>query len=101
MCRSNSSAGAPETWPTSVRVVANSIMGNPYPTSLYIGPRYCLVYNQAWTYVAQGKDPYILGSDFAQGWPELQEQFLPLLDASFYHGQHTHKGTTSSALILL
>jgi hypothetical protein len=62
-------------------------MAMPYPTCLYWGPSHTIIYNEQWIKIAQNKNPYILGKGFAEGWPELQGYFLPLLRGALHHGK--------------
>lgn len=93
MCgnRSKTSFGPYQTWSTCLRIVANSIMTMPYPTAFYWGPKYATLYNEGWRRIVQNKDPGLLGKSFSEGWPELKNYFLPLLDAAYYNGQTTIK----------
>ncbi|KAG0124227.1 hypothetical protein HOY82DRAFT_494283 [Tuber indicum] len=84
---STTSCGPLDGWSSSLRTWANSIMAMPYPTSIYWGPSYMILYNDQWVKIAQSKDPRILGKGFAQGWSELQSYFVPLLDGAFRHGR--------------
>lgn len=63
----------------------------PYPTSFYWGDRYTVLYNEGWRKIAQDKDPQLLGKDFGEGWPELRNFFIPLLNAAYYNGEVTIK----------
>lgn len=89
--RSKTSCGPYHTWSTCLRLVACSIMTIPYPTTFYWGPEYTIIYNEEWRKIAQNKDPNLLGKSFAEGWPELKNYFLPLLDAAYLNGQGTVK----------
>lgn len=59
----------------------------PYPTTFYWGDRYTVLYNEGWRKIAQDKDPKLLGKEFGEGWPELRNFFIPLLDAAYYNGE--------------
>ncbi|PWW76830.1 hypothetical protein C7212DRAFT_357776 [Tuber magnatum] len=88
---STTPCGPLDEWPSSLCTWANSIMAMPYPTLIYWGPSYMILYNDQWVKIAQSKDPRILGGGFAQGWSELQNYFMPLLDGAFRHGRSVVK----------
>lgn len=89
--RSKTKCGPYHTWSPCLRVIANSIMTMPYPTSFYWGDRYTVLYNEGWRKIAQNKDPQLLGKDFRDGWPELRSYFIPLLNAAYHNGEATIK----------
>ncbi|RPA94686.1 hypothetical protein L873DRAFT_1830185 [Choiromyces venosus 120613-1] len=88
---STTPCGPLEGWSSSLRTWANSIMAMPYPTSIFWGPSYMILYNDQWVKIAQSENPCILGKGFAQGWPELQNYFMPLLNEAFHHGRSVVK----------
>lgn len=89
--RSKTRCGPYHTWPACLRVMANSIMTMPYPTTFYWGDRHTALYNEGWRNIAQDKDPHLLGKDFGEGWPEIKNFVVPLLNAAYYNGQATIK----------
>ena len=71
--------GAVETWPVALRAAVRLMLGSPVATSLWCGPTYTLLYNDAYSRILGAKHPHALGRSGAAVWDEL----WPALKAQF------------------
>lgn len=71
--------GSMETWSPEFRQVANLLMNNPHPASLFWGSDLTMIYNEAYAAeVAGNKHPSLMGTGFSGPFSELWEAVSPL-----------------------
>lgn len=78
---SNSSLGAPETWPYSLRTAVSILLRSSVPMFLWWGKDHIQFYNDAYrpSFGNQGKHPKALGQRGAECWPEIWPIIYPLM----------------------
>ncbi|KAI5848592.1 hypothetical protein DFP73DRAFT_474167, partial [Morchella snyderi] len=74
--------GPPQTWPVSLRCVANVVMSFPHPAMVYWGKELIAVYNPQAKILAGDNHPAALGQPFAVGFPKFKEYMMPMLQAA-------------------
>ena len=72
--------GWPDTWSPALRIATRVMLDSPFPICLWSGPRYALVYNDAYRRILAAKHPAALGQSgaavWAEIWAELEPQFV-------------------------
>ena len=69
--------GPPEGWPPALRTAARLMLDSPLATSLWCGPAYVLLYNDAYRRLLDAKHPAALGRSGAAVWDELWAELEP------------------------
>ncbi|KAJ3150504.1 hypothetical protein HDU86_006382 [Geranomyces michiganensis] len=64
--------GSITTWPQSLLTALSLMLGSPSPMSIWWGPQYVLLYNDAYIPVTFGKHPWIYGKPGSEGWSEVR-----------------------------
>lgn len=97
--------GAPAQWPEPLRMALSLCLDSSFPTAIYWGPQFHVLYNDAWSEIPAEKHPWILGRTAAEGWADiwpivgpqlrqvaetgqglaLYEQMLPMLRGGTVH----------------
>lgn len=78
---SNTSLGPMDQWSSEFRQIANLVMTNPHPAALFWGSKLTVIYNEAYANeVAGNKHPSLMGTDFADFFPEIWEYCGPLFE---------------------
>ena len=82
-CRGHAWAATPlgrvAGWPTELRTAVRLMLGAPVATSLWVGPSYTLLYNDAYRQILGAKHPDALGRSGAAVWDEV----WPMLEPQF------------------
>lgn len=88
---SNTSLGAIEWWPQSLRTTLSIILHSKFPMFLFWGPDLICFYNDAYrpSLGNEGKHPYALGSRGEDVWPEIWHIIKPLIDQVMTGGEAT------------
>ncbi len=88
---SQTSLGAPETWPQSLRTTLSIILNSKFPMFLFWGQELLCFYNDAYrpSLGNEGKHPYALGRPAPEVWPEIWEVIHPLIDQVLAGGEAT------------
>jgi GAF domain-containing protein len=79
---SNSSLGPPETWPQSLRAVAELLLNSKFPMFVAWGEELGFLYNDAYAEILGAKHPNALGARFQDIWAEIWADVSPLIDAA-------------------
>lgn len=66
-------AGPIEGWPTSLKQAVSLMLGSPVPIVLLWGPAGVMIYNDAYSVFAGGRDSRLLGSNVLEGWEEVAD----------------------------
>ena len=61
------------TWPQSLRTAVDLLLRSPVPIVLLWGEDGVMLYNDAYSGVAGGRHPQLLGSKVREGWPEIAD----------------------------
>lgn len=77
---STSPLGPPNTWPPSLRVVAELILSSKFGMFVAWGPELGFLYNDAYSEMLGGKHPGALGSRFADVWDDIWDDISPVVD---------------------
>jgi hypothetical protein len=77
--------GPPQDWPAALKLSVGLCLRSSFPTAIYWGPDFRLLYNDAWTVLADNH-PWALGRPAAEArpdvWPVLGAQFRETLAAA-------------------
>ncbi|KAH8117651.1 hypothetical protein DFH11DRAFT_1724631 [Phellopilus nigrolimitatus] len=82
--------GPRSAWGSSLCMVVNYILANPFPLSIWWGPELVLLYNDAYKEMADHKHPHIFAKHGSVSWAELWESIGPLVTKVF-HGEAVAK----------
>ncbi|PXA93036.1 PAS domain S-box protein [Nostoc sp. 3335mG] len=69
--------GVPETWPAPLRFAIDLALGSAFPTAIYWGPDFRLLYNDAWAPIPAERHPHALGRCGIEVWPEIWDVVGP------------------------
>jgi len=70
---SKTSLGPISDWSQSLRTTVGLLLRSPVPMVLLWGPDGVMLYNDAYSIVAGGRHPHLLGSKVREGWPEVAD----------------------------
>jgi len=88
---SDSSLGAPDTWPQSLRSTVGMLLPSKAQIILFWGPEFTVLYNDAYRQVFGAKHPRVLGHPGREAWSEIWEsQLHPLLLGVVQTGEAFH-----------
>ena len=96
---STTALGPLEQWSRSLRICVRIVLGSGYPMTIYWGPDYTILYNDACRQVMGTKHPASLGRGFREAFPEMWDSVGPLLDRVMTQGQDV--STLTDQLFLL
>ena len=65
--------GPLERWPQPLRTVVDLMLSSNLPMVMAWGPDAQLIYNDAYADFAGGRDPYLLGINVLEAWPEVAD----------------------------
>ena len=68
---SRTSLGPIAGWPQSLRTAVGIVLRSPVPIVMLWGADGVMVYNDAYSVLAGGRHPRLLGSNVLEGWPEV------------------------------
>ena len=84
LCRdfdwSSSLLGPVESWPVSLRTIAQTVLAHPFPTIVLWGPELVQIYNQGYREIMGAKHPAGLGQPTRQCWPEVWHINAPIYE---------------------
>jgi len=63
--------GDPAGWPEPLRMALSLCLNSSFPTAVYWGPDFHVLYNDAWSEIPAEKHPWILGKPAAEGWADI------------------------------
>ena len=89
---SQTSLGAVETWPQSLRSTLSICLNSRFPIAIYWGSDNLLLYNDAWRPIVGNKHPWSLGRPGREVWSEIWDDIGPELTSVLATGKGTfHK----------
>lgn len=71
--------GPPSGWPQSLRSALSICLTSPMPTSIYWGPDFRLLYNDAWRFIPGPRHPAALGAPAGEIWSDIWDIIEPQL----------------------
>jgi PAS domain-containing protein len=83
----NHPMGEPQHWPGALRMAISLCLNSSFPTAIYWGPQYHVLYNDAWSVIPADKHPAILGMPAREGWSDIWHVIGPQFDRVFRTGQ--------------
>ncbi|MES2546001.1 MAG: PAS domain S-box protein [Bacteroidota bacterium] len=88
---SQTSIGAPEFWPQSLRTSLSIVLNSRFPMFLFWGKNQVCFYNDAYrpSLGIDGKHPSILGMNGKEAWGEIWEVIKPMIDNVLETGEAT------------
>jgi PAS domain S-box-containing protein len=79
--------GPPDDWPQALRFALNLALSSSFPTAIYWGPEYFLLYNDAWSAIPADRHPWALGRRGAEVWSDIWDVVGPLFERTMQDGQ--------------
>ncbi len=79
--------GVPQGWPDALRMAVSLCLNASFPTAIYWGPDYHLLYNDAWAPIPADKHPWALGRPGREVWPDIWHIVGPQFDRAFQGGE--------------
>ena len=86
---SSTPLGPPQTWPQSLVSTVSICLSTRFPISIYWGPEYILLYNDAWIPLEGDRHPVALGRPLREIHPELWEFLGPSFERAYHDGEAT------------
>ncbi len=78
----STSLGDPAAWPQSLRSAISICLHSSFPTAIYWGEDFCLLYNDAWAPIPADRHPAVLGHPAREVWPIIWDVVGPQLEAA-------------------
>jgi PAS domain-containing protein len=79
--------GPPAQWPSALRMAMSLCLNSSFPTAIYWGPEFYVLYNDAWSEIPADKHPGILGMPAREGWSDIWDIVGPQFQQVFDTGQ--------------
>ncbi|MBO9622205.1 MAG: PAS domain-containing protein [Sphingomonas sp.] len=79
--------GPIEQWPQALRFALNIALGSSFPTAIYWGPEFHLLYNDAWAPIPADRHPWALGRRGEEVWPDIWHLVGPQMQRVLETGQ--------------
>jgi PAS domain S-box-containing protein len=73
----NHPLGPPAQWPEALGMAMALCLNSSFPTAIYWGPEFYVLYNDAWSEIPAEKHPWILGKPAQEGWSDIWEVIGP------------------------
>jgi serine phosphatase RsbU (regulator of sigma subunit) len=74
--------GPMEGWSTTLRSTVDMVFATRFPVTLFWGPEFALVYNEAYVALIGDKHPSALGTPAREVFPEVWDQIGPMMDSA-------------------
>lgn len=81
--------GPVHVWSESLRSAVSICLGSRFPIVIYWGPRYVVLYNDAYADILGEKHPWALGRCCDEVWAEIWDVIAPMLDGVTAKGEAT------------
>ena len=79
--------GEPAHWPSALRMAMSLCLNSSFPTAIYWGPDFHILYNDAWAEIPAEKHPGILGMPAREGWSDIWDIVGPQFTQVFTSGE--------------
>ena len=63
--------GPPARWPSALRMAMSLCLHSSFPTAIYWGPDFHVLYNDAWSEIPADKHPAMLGMPAREAWSDI------------------------------
>ncbi|MBB5712800.1 PAS domain S-box protein [Sphingomonas xinjiangensis] len=87
---SKTSLGSTTGWSPALRTMVRSMFNSPFPTCLWSGPDYALIYNDPYRRILGAKHPASLGQPGSVVWSEIWDELQPQFDSVRAGGDHLY-----------
>ncbi|RTL61996.1 MAG: hypothetical protein EKK41_26100 [Hyphomicrobiales bacterium] len=84
---SDTPLGPPSTWPQSLRSAISICLNSSFPTAIYWGSDFRLLYNDAWSVIPAERHPWALGRPGAEVWADIWDVVGPQFERVFESGE--------------
>ena len=82
----NSQLGPIDAWPPELVSATNLVLSWPTPMTLYWGPAFCMIYNDAYKQFLSRKHPESLGQPASVVWQEMWPEISAVFHTVYDHG---------------
>ncbi|HET8744511.1 MAG TPA: PAS domain-containing protein [Ramlibacter sp.] len=79
--------GPPEDWPPALRMAMSLCLNSSFPTAIYWGPQFHLLYNDTWSEIPAEKHPAVLGLPAREAWSDIWDIVGPQFRHVFETGE--------------
>ena len=79
--------GPPAQWPPALRMAISLCLNSSFPTAIYWGPEFYVLYNDAWSEIPAEKHPAMLGMPAREGWSDIWDIVGPQFQHVFGSGE--------------
>ena len=79
--------GPPSQWPEALGMAMALCLHSSFPTAIYWGPEFYVLYNDAWSEIPAEKHPWILGKPAREGWADIWSIVGPQFQQVFEGGE--------------
>lgn len=79
--------GPIENWPQPLRFALGVALGSSFPSAIYWGPDFHLLYNDAWAPIPAERHPWALGRRGAEVWPDIWDVVGPQMEQVLATGE--------------
>ena len=73
----NHPLGPPQQWPDALGMAMALCLNSSFPTAIYWGPEFYVLYNDAWSEIPAEKHPWMLGKPAREGWADIWDVVGP------------------------
>jgi PAS domain S-box-containing protein len=80
--------GPTDTWPRSLRAVVELMLASPQPTYIGWTREVISLFNDGYIPILGSKQALALGQPYAQVWPEIWDEYRPVVDATLQGKSH-------------
>ncbi|KAF1933113.1 putative histidine kinase HHK15p [Didymella exigua CBS 183.55] len=91
--------GSLQDWDSTLQLFANFVFADSRPACLWWGPEYVAIYNDAFAPMCHGVHPTLMGSTYAESFPEIWPQIRAMCQESIKTG--VGQNVTSDAPLLV
>lgn len=63
--------GPPQDWPPALRMAVSLCLNSNFPTAIYWGPQFHVIYNDAWSVIPAERHPRALGRPARELWSDI------------------------------
>lgn len=72
--------GPMKNWPRKLVEMAEFVIRDSRPASIYWGPKYVCIYNEAYALLTGSKHPALMGKTCVEGWPESCDALIATME---------------------
>jgi PAS domain S-box-containing protein len=73
--------GPPQQWPEALGMAMALCLNSSFPTAIYWGPEFYVLYNDAWSEIPAEKHPWMLGKPAHEGWSDIWDVVGPQFES--------------------